>query len=250
MQLAADAATLDLLDDKAAFTASLGDDPHRCPSIAVTSATGFADAVGALTRGGRAACVKPVRGVYGAGYWTLDGATPLAHLADPDARRIAPALYGDALARAEAAGERFALLVMEHLPGLEASVDIVADRGRVLLAAVRTKLDPNRQRIETRHPLIAHATMLVGRHALHGALNVQYKQDAGGEWRILEINSRAAGGASYCDAVGIPFCATWIDVVTGTARTFDAAIDAEVVAVVHAIPRAQQKSGSPSNPRP
>ncbi|KQN00467.1 ATP-grasp domain-containing protein [Sphingomonas sp. Leaf25] len=249
LHVAADAATLDLLDDKAAFTVSLGDDPHRCPSIAVTTADGFDAAVATLTRGGRAACVKPVRGVYGAGYWTLDGVTPLAHLADPDARRIAPALYVDALRHAEVQGETFALLVMEHLPGLEASVDIVADHGRVLLAAVRTKLDPNRQRIETRHPLIAHATMLVARHALHGALNVQYKQDAGGQWRILEINSRAAGGASYGDAVGIPFCATWIDVVTGTAQAFDGAIDAQVVAVVHATPRAQQKSGTPSNPR-
>ncbi len=248
LHLAADAATLDLLDDKAAFTASLGDDPHRCPSIVATSAKAFVDAVATLTQGGRAACVKPVRGVYGAGYWTLDGATPLAHLADPDARRIAPALYADALVRAEAAGEAFALLVMEHLPGLEASVDIVADRGAVLLAAVRTKLDANRQRIQTRHPLIAHAAMLTARHRLHGALNVQYKQDADGEWRILEINSRAAGGASYGDAVGIPFCATWIDLVTGSARAFTGVVDAEVVAVVHATPRAQQKSGTPSNP--
>jgi len=158
----------------------------------------------------------------------------LQHLADPDTRRITPEVYAAALREGAARGERFSLLVMEHLPGLEASVDMVADRGEVLVAAVRTKLDANRQRIETRHPLIAHATGLVSRYALHGAINVQYRQDRGGAWRILEINTRAAGGASYCDAVGVPFSTTWIDVVTGTARRFEADVEAEIVAVVRA----------------
>lgn len=234
LHLTADAATLDLLDDKAAFTASLGDDPHLCPTRVATTAAGFEHAVADLTRDGGAACVKPVRGVYGAGYWTLDCEGAMAHLADPDARRIAPDVYAAALADAEARGEPFSLLVMEHLPGLEASVDMVADRGAVMLAAARTKLDANRQRIETRHALIPHAAALVRRHRLHGAVNVQYKQDRRGEWRILEINARAAGGATYCDEVGIPFCATWLDVITGTATPFDAAIDTEIVAVTRA----------------
>lgn len=237
VHIAADAATLDLLDDKAAFAASMAGDPHLCPTIAVTSAAAFDEALGALTATGAVACVKPSRGVYGAGYWTLDGQGPLAHLADPDARRIAPQAYAAALREAEARGEGFSLLVMEHLPGLEASVDIVADRGEVLLAATRTKLDANRQRIETHHPLVAPARELVRRHRLHGAINVQYKQDRQGDWRILEINTRAAGGASYCDEVGIPFSTTWIDVVTGDARPFEAAITAEITAVVRAVPR-------------
>ncbi|WP_448663662.1 ATP-grasp domain-containing protein [Sphingomonas sp. CJ20] len=237
LHLAADAETLDLLDDKAAFAVALADDPFLCPTIAVTTADEFDAAVEAITAAGATACVKPARGIFGAGYWTLDAAGPLSHLADPDARRITPAAYAAALRAGEAAGTRFTLLVMEHLPGLEASVDMVADRGNVLLAAVRTKLDANRQRIETRHPLIAHATALAARYALHGAVNVQYKQDRAGDWRILEINPRAAGGASYCDAVGVPFSATWLDLVCGCARPFDTAIDAEIVAVLHAEPR-------------
>lgn len=234
LHLTAHADTLDLLDDKAAFTASLAGDPHLCPTLVATTAAAFEEAVAALTAGGGAACVKPVRGVYGAGYWTLAAETSLAHLADPEARRIAADVYAASLHRAEAQGEPFALLVMEHLPGLEASVDIVADRGAVMLAAVRTKLDANRQRIETRHDLIAHATGLVRRHRLHGAVNVQYRQNREGGWRILEINARAAGGATYCDEVGIPFCATWIDVITGTATPFETTIDAEIVAVSRA----------------
>lgn len=234
VHLTAAAETLDLLDDKAAFTASLAGDPYVCPTLVVTTAAGFEAAVAALTADGGAACVKPVRGVYGAGYWTLDAGTALAHLADPDARRIAPQVYAASLQRAQEQGEPFSLLVMEHLPGLEASVDIVADQGAVMLAAVRTKLDANRQRIETRHELIAHAASLVLRHRLHGAVNVQYKQDRQGGWRILEVNARAAGGASYCDEVGIPFCATWIDVMTGTAMPFTAQVDAEIVAVTRA----------------
>ncbi|SDA14275.1 ATP-grasp domain-containing protein [Sphingomonas sp. NFR15] len=234
LHVAADAATLRLLDDKAAFSAALAGDAMLCPTIPVTTAAAFEAAVDAIARGGAVACVKPATGIYGAGYWTLDAATALQHLADPDARRIAPEVYAAALRAGEARGETFSLLVMEHLPGLEASVDIVADRGDTLVAAVRTKLDANRQRIETRHPLIAHAVGLVARYALHGAVNVQYRQDREGAWRILEINTRAAGGASYCDAVGVPFSATWVDVVTGAARRFDADVNVEIVAVVHA----------------
>jgi hypothetical protein len=244
VHIAADVDTLDLLDDKAAFSASLADDPYLCPTTWVTTAAAFEAAVDATTRNGASACVKPSRGVYGAGYWTLDANGPLAHLADPDARRIAPEVYAASLRHAEEVGDGFSLLVMEHLPGLEASVDIVADRGTVMLAAVRTKLDANRQRIQTRHELTTHATELVRRHRLHGAVNVQYKQDRHGNWRILEINARAAGGASYCDAAGVPFCATWIDVVTGTATPFEADIDTEVIAMVQAEPRQKGSAGT------
>ncbi|KMS56651.1 hypothetical protein V474_14785 [Novosphingobium barchaimii LL02] len=235
VHVAADADTMELLDDKAAFAVSMAGDPYLCPTFAVTCAQGFEDAVQALTANGASACVKPSRGVYGAGYWTLDAQGPLTHLADPDARRISPRAYAAALVEAEQRGEAFSLLVMEHLSGLECSVDMVCERGIVLLAAVRTKLDANRQRIQTRHSLIAHAAKLVRRHGLHGAINVQYKQDRRGEWRILEINSRAAGGASYCDEVAIPFCTTWIDVVTGNARPFEAEVDVEIIAVTRAV---------------
>lgn len=231
---AASAEILELLDDKAAFAASLAGSPYLCPTRQVTSAAGFEQAVTAVTKRGAVACVKPSRGVYGAGYWTLDADAPLTHIADPDGRRIAAETYAASLRQADERGDAYALVVMEHLPGLEASVDIVADQGRVMLAAVRTKLAPSRQRIETRHPLIAPATQLVRQHGLHGAVNVQYKQDREGAWRILEINARAAGGAPYCDEVGIPFCATWLDVVTGTAVPFEGEIDAEIVAVTRA----------------
>jgi len=143
-------------------------------------------------------------------------------------------VYAGSLRRAEDQGQGFALLVMEHLPGLEASVDIVADHGAVLLAAVRTKLSASRQRIQTDHDLIPHASELIRRHLLHGAVNVQYKQDSSGRWRILEINARAAGGASYCDEVGIPFCATWMDVIVGAPTAFHGRVDSEIVAVTRA----------------
>lgn len=232
----ATAAVLDLLDDKAMFLRDLAGDASLSRAIAVTSAAMFETAVRAIEQDGATACVKPTRGIYGMGYWTLSGDDPFAHLADPDVRIIAPSLFAAGLRAKEDRGERFSLLVMECLPGPEASVDIVAQDGAVLLAAVRTKLDANRQRIQTRHALIAHATMLVGRYALHGAVNIQYRQDRDGIWRILEINTRPAGGASYCDAVGIPFAATWIDIALGRAERFTTAIDRTIVATTVATP--------------
>ena len=228
--------TLTLLDDKAAFAADLAGEAHLARTIAVTSVAQFEDAVREIEADGTVACVKPARGIYGAGYWTLTGNDPFAHLADPDARRITRAMYATGLRAREDRGEPFALIVMEHLPGLEASIDIVAQRGEVLLVAARTKLDANRQRIQTDHPMIAHATMLVRRYALHGAVNIQYRQDAHGAWRILEVNTRPAGGAAYCEAVGIPFAATWIDVATGRAERWSGQVDCEILALVAATP--------------
>jgi len=244
LHVAGDARTLDLLDDKAAFAEAMKGDPMLAPTIAVRSAGAFMRAVEVIGTAGAIACVKPITGVYGAGYWTLNAAGPFDHLADPDARRIMPLPYATALQEMEDQGRSVALLVMEHLPGLEASVDLVARRSDVMLAAVRTKLDANRQRIETRHALIPHAAGLVRRFGLHGAINVQYKRNRDGEWRILEINTRAAGGASYCDAVGIPFSTTWADVVTGNAQPFHGEVDAEVVTVMHAVRRPNQNGSA------
>lgn len=196
----------------------------------------FENALRLIEQDGATACVKPTRGIYGTGYWTLTGDDPFAHLSDPEARIIAPTMFAAGLQAKEDRGERFSLLVMEFLPGPEVSVDIVAQCGEALLVVVRTKLDANRQRIQTRHALIDHATMLVGRYRLHGAVNIQYRKDRDGNWRILEINSRPAGGASYCDAVGIPFAATWIDVALGRAERFTADIDRDIVATTIAMP--------------
>lgn len=232
--VAAPSDTLALLDDKAAFAADLAGDAMLARTIAVGSVAAFEAAVRAITDGGAVACVKPARGIYGAGYWTLVGDDPFAHLTDPDARTISTEMYAAALAAREAQGDPIALVVMEHLPGLEASVDIVARHGQVLVAAARTKLDANRQRIQTDHPVMGHAAMLVARYALHGAINIQYRQTAQGEWRILEINTRPAGGAYYCEAVGIPFAATWIDVALDRAEPWHGTVDRAVLTLVAA----------------
>lgn len=239
VHVAADPATLELLDDKAAFAESLAGDAAACPTIAVRSAHECREAIARLTADGATACVKPSRGVYGAGYWTLDAADVFHHLRDPDARRISAAAFLDSLKAAEDAGAAVDLLVMEHLPGIEASIDIVARHGETLLAGVREKLAPGRQRIRTAHPVLDHARQLVARHRLNGANNIQYKLDRHDAWKILEINTRPAGGAPYCDAVGIPFAATWVDVIAGDARPFEEDVDREIVAVTRAEPRAR-----------
>lgn len=231
-----------LLDDKAAFTAALAGDPLACPTAHVGDVRECRDAIARITADGATACVKPTRGLYGAGYWTLDARDPFHHLRDPDARRISPDAFLQSLEAAEASGATIDLLVMEHLPGTEVSVDIVACQGETLLAGVREKLASARQRIRTDHVLLDHARMLVRRHALHGANNIQYKLDRTGAWKVLEINTRAAGGAPYCDAVGIPFAATWVDVITGDARPFTGRVDCEIVAVTRAEPRARRPS--------
>ncbi|MET0580910.1 MAG: ATP-grasp domain-containing protein, partial [Pseudoxanthomonas sp.] len=57
--------------------------------------------------------------------------------------------------------------------------------------------------------LLAHAQSLVERFGLNGMINVQFKEDAHGRPRLLEINPRASGGVamSCLSGINLPYLA-------------------------------------------
>jgi len=131
-------------------------------------------------------CVKPSVSVYGKGFYRLiaEGST---------------AAYVDTIAgwetRMRARDSFPAHLVMEHLSGLEYSVDIAAHCGSVIAAVVRCKSPGTKyQLLVDRSDLVAHAEVLVNRFEASGLLNVQFKENANGKAALLEINPRASGG--------------------------------------------------------
>lgn len=213
LESAADADTLDLIDDKVAFAQDLSHHPLMPMMIRATDAAEFERAVAHVVAERGRACVKPSRGIFGQGYWTLSGSDAFAAYADPDARVADPVAYAEAMRSAAENGRTFDLAVMEHLPGVEASVDVIAERGDTRLAAVRIKVTGTRQSITNEHELIPVAADLVRRYGLNGAVNVQFKKNADGEWRLLEVNARIAGGASYNDVAGIPYSVSWMDML-------------------------------------
>lgn len=168
----------------------------------------FDAAVAELTRSGRAVCVKPPVGVFGAGFWRLDArASRFEQLMSPDTRRLQSATMRQALAAQPGAR----LLVMEHLPGPEWSVDAVCATGRVTAAVGRCK-QGSRQRLELRGPALELAARVAAAFVLHGLVNIQLKAawPDGGDLRVLEVNPRASGGCGYTALTGLNLPWRWI----------------------------------------
>ena len=185
---------LETIDDKYAFTLAAAD--HGLPvaqTHRVTEATGFADAVTALQATGHGICVKPARGVFGAGFWRLDDSQTLFdRLMTGGGHTLPVAVFAAALAEPVPTP----LLVMEYLPGDETSVDILADHGRVLLAVARRK-QRVAQHLSVTGPAIDLATRTVAAFGLHGLVNVQMIADRDDRQTLLEVNPRMSGGCHY-----------------------------------------------------
>jgi biotin carboxylase len=232
--LAAPPPVLALIEDKGRLAAEAA--RHAIPvprTVEVTTGADLHAVVADLAAAGLDACVKPPVGVFGAGFWRLSDDLPLiARLMDPDGRTLPTATVAAALD--EAPGSR--LLVMEHLPGTETSVDILAHHGRVLAAVSRAKGRVS-QRIATTGMAIDLATRVVATFGLHGLVNVQTIEDAAGTPRLLEINPRMSGACLHTLFAGIALPWWWIAIELGLADPADVPVP-RGTAVVAAIPDA------------
>ncbi|WP_372425440.1 ATP-grasp domain-containing protein [Salinarimonas chemoclinalis] len=187
-------------------------------TIAVVDAAGLAHALATLS-GAHGACVKPASGVYGRGFWRLDpAADAFAHLEDPDRRVVHPDVFAAAWALAR---ERGRLVVMDYLPGDEHSVDVVCDEGRLVAAAARRK-SGSHQVVTTRGPEIDLAEAVVAALGLDGLVNVQTKADGEGVPKLLEVNTRYAGGVGYSAAAGVNLPAIATATLLGLAPAHEA----------------------------
>ena len=211
-------AVLQLLADKYAFANSIAQEPFHLPTRLIGSSAALARAIESFPESDEAIpCIKPRNGVNGIGFWKLTRTNPLSHLNDPDARDIRADLYVDALKAQEAVAPIDDLVLMDYLPGPEISFDILAHRGNLLKYAARTKLANGNQKIETEHPLSTSIAKLVTRFDLHGIVNAQFRRARDGCWKLLEINTRPAGGIIYSEQVGCRLIADWTRILTGKA---------------------------------
>lgn len=100
-------------------------------------------------------------------------------------------------------------VLQEQLPGDEISVDVLARRTGAVVAAVprlRLKVDSGIAVAgETLHDgeAIRLATEVVAGTGLIGPLNVQFKRDRAGRWKLLEINPRLPGSSPLTMAAGV-----------------------------------------------
>lgn len=144
-------------------------------------------------------CVKPATAIFGAGFHVLEAE-------DDEYRRLVTSdpvhLGTDALRRAIASARELRdLLVMEHLPGPERSIDCLAQKGRLIAAVARVKHE-GWQDLEVSGPALDLARAVTDRYRLDGLFNVQTR-DSRGEPHLLEVNARMSGGILYSCLSGL-----------------------------------------------
>jgi hypothetical protein len=170
----------------------------------VTDLAGFREAVRLLRKARHRACFKPASGAGGVGFHVLDDRANLRQ------RMLNGWMNIVTFPEAEQAfseGKTFPrLVVMEHLPGVEFSVDALAWRGELRLALARRK--EGSVQVIDRHPLLEdHLRTLTAHFGLTGLFNAQFRTDRDGLLKFLEINPRMSGGLGHTEATGMSLLA-------------------------------------------
>ncbi len=112
------------------------------------------------------------------------------------------------------------LMVCAYLPGIEYSVDLLCEHGKVLVCVPRTR-DKMIGGIsvagtfENNFTLKAFCMSLVNQFNLHGPIGIQWKEDGSGMPHLLEINPRLQGTTSACELAGVNFPLLSVKMVLG-----------------------------------
>lgn len=201
--LAADAATLAILANKASFYGELGAGSVPVPRYAVASSPDeFSNAIASLERDVPVVCFKPTVGIYGVGFGIvaneanrglITGVDP--HLLTTRERAVATLAKTGAFARQ---------IVLEYLAGEECSVDCLAHEGRLIRSVVRLKHRDGARTLEAIPEVEEHSAWITERFRLSGLFNVQFKRHHG-LWYVLEVNSRMSGGIGMSCLSGVEF---------------------------------------------
>lgn len=198
-----------------------GSDVPVPPYRVFRTADEFDQAVMELEATNRCLCVKPSVGVYGAGFRILErDGCELKRILSGDNLRTSFNAFRSALL--SSAQERD-LMLMAYLPGIERSVDVLAQHGRMVSAVSRVKVGSH-QILETDGLSITIAEMLTERYRLDGMFNVQTKESEDGTPYLLEINSRMSGGLIYSCQAGVAFPYWAIMLAAGEATPEDVPI--------------------------
>jgi hypothetical protein len=212
----------DLCEDKFLFANFMRDSfpVHALPTALVTNAADLDAAIKAVEATGAEACVKPPVGVFGMGFWHLSPATPVSAMftgssAFEEWRKVNPDLF-----RMVYAADPQPLVVMPFLAGTEISIDALFRNSEFLRAATRRK-NGSLQAIAEDADEVLPVLRPMGRAlALDGIVNVQVRRETDavpGPYKVLEINTRYAGGSAYLIEAGIDLFSEAVGSVLGIA---------------------------------
>ncbi|RRV06133.1 carboxylate--amine ligase [Pseudomonas sp. v388] len=188
------------VDDKSRFTAAAQAAGLACiPGITANDAEQLQAAYRELSKTGEV-CIKPTVGIFGHGFWRFkDDVDDFRCFANPDARETTFEAYFNAYRKSEA---RAPMLLMPYMPGSECSVDMVCEQGKAIAFVGRRKQGTN-QTFERDSEAVRLAVQAAEHFGCDGLINVQTRDDADGNPRLLEINPRYSGGIGYTRETGV-----------------------------------------------
>jgi len=235
-----------LADDKVRYARFM--EQHNLPVVHSTEVSTIAELAAQISAArveGEMACIKPVTGIYGMGFWILDtNASPMAAFNNPDSRRVHPDTYLSAMQAATQNQLPESMVMMPYLSGLERSVDMVVEHGKVIAAVGRRKEGPM-QYMEQSGEAFELAKACAELMQADGLVNVQTRNDGEGKPYLLEINMRPSGGVCYSRSCGINLPAIFalrklglIDVETAIAMGTEGFVPTAVRSVTSVIPLA------------
>ncbi|MCE9839981.1 carbamoyl-phosphate synthase large chain [Proteus sp. G2618] len=192
---------LQLADNKVAFAQAM----EQCglpavPSIYIESINELEAHIKEPPFGETPLCIKPVKGIYGMGFWRFENqVSPMTLFNHPENRQVNPQQYLDALKAVECFEP---LVLMPYLPGPEYSVDMVVEQGNVIAAVARRK-EGAIQHLEISGEAYELGKACATAMKADGLVNVQTRNNHQGRPLLLEINMRPSGGIGYTQHCGI-----------------------------------------------
>lgn len=197
--------TFELADNKTLFCEQMiRSGLPSVQSIQVQSSDEVVKAITYFESNNQLPCIKPVRGIYGLGFWILNRkATYLSFYNNAGLRQINPDIVVTTLRDAAERGEELPLqIVMPYLAGPERSVDLLVENGRVIAAVARRK-NGSIQTLESDGQAYQLAIACAEALKADGLINVQVRNDENDKPVLLETNLRPSGGIGYSSFCGV-----------------------------------------------
>ncbi|MCO1602991.1 ATP-grasp domain-containing protein [Desulfosporosinus nitroreducens] len=211
-------ATYQLLDDKLKTYEALKDtDIVAIPkTFCIRNYVDFEKAHDDITKNRSSSCLKPISGIGGDGFKQI-----LEDMKEVDElyKTTGPTIAMDRIVRVLQNSKNVnPFIVMEYLEGDEFSIDCLGNKGELIVAIPRRKLDLYRQNIEYREDLIALAQKLTKEFSLSYLYNIQVKYHRGKAY-LIEINTRMSAGIHKSCFTGVNFLDLAIKLLMGETVT-------------------------------
>lgn len=146
-------------------------------------------------------CVKPVKGVFAAGFWHLDPTvTAFDVFANSQNFKAHPQSFIESYRQLS---HPPLYLVMPFLSELECSVDMFCVNGQVRYAIARYKQQGDYQQLKLDDAAIDLAKQVAELFGCDGLVNMQARYNDQGQLYILEVNPRPSGGIAHTFYSGI-----------------------------------------------